>query len=307
MGAAASSGLIGLAVRRSHARLLDAPDLHRGQSILGFPGDARYVESADGARIRVIEAGPPDGPLTVLVHGFVSTAAAWGLVGQRLAEAGNRVVALEQRGHGGSSIGENGHHLPSLGDDLAAVIRSLDQRPITLVGHSMGTISAFALALRHPDLLSERVGHFVGASALYRGRGKPLGLELKKHVLYTRAYDWARRQRPLGIVCTKSALGPRAGYTATEATYDMYLEASPAVIEHFGRALLTFDFTEALGGFDVPTTLVVGSADTKTPPALTRDMARRLPAAEVVELPDVGHMTPLEAPDAIAAAVLTAT
>jgi len=306
MGAAASSGLISLAVRRSHARLRSLPDAYQGQAILGFDGDVRYVESSDGARIKVIEAGASDGPLTVLVHGFVSTAAAWGLVGRRLIEAGHRVVALEQRGHGDSAIGRSGHHLPSLGDDLAAVIQSLDDRPITLVGHSMGTVSAFALALRHPRILDDRVEHFVGASALYRGRGKPLALELKKHVLYTQAYDWARRQRPLGIVCTKGALGPHAGFTATEAVYDMYLEAGPAVIEHFGRELLTFDFTHALPAFKVPTTLLVGSADNRTPPSISRDIARRLPAATMLELPNIGHMTPVEAPEAIADAVLAA-
>ena len=115
----------------------------------------------------------------------------------------------------------------------------------------------------------------------------------------------AGRQTALGVVCTKSALGPHAGYTLTRATYDMYLEAPPEVIEHMGRELLTFDFGHALSAFGAPATLLVGSEDAKTPPKLTRELANELPDASVVELAGVGHMTPLEAPDAITDAILT--
>ncbi|MDG2114183.1 MAG: alpha/beta hydrolase [Actinomycetota bacterium] len=305
-GAALAGGATALAVSRAHDRLLAVPDHHRGREVLDLAGPARFVESADGTPLRVIELGPSHGPLTLLVHGFVSTAAAWSLVAPRLAAAGRRVVVMEQRAHGASGLGHGGLSLLHLGDDLAAVIESLDNRHdgVTLVGHSMGTIAAFAMAIRRPEVLRGQVERFVGASALHRGRGKPRGLELKKYVLYTKAYDWARRQRALGVVCTRSALGPHAGYTLTEATYNMYLEAGPDVIEHFGRELLTFDFGHVLSDFAVPTTLLVGSADVKTPPRLARELADGLPDAKVIELPDVGHMTPLETPDAIVDAVL---
>lgn len=306
VSAAFAGGVTAVAVRRAHNRLLAIPDHHRGREVLDLDGVARFVESADGTPLRVIELGPSNGPLTLLVHGFVSTAAAWSLVAPRLAAAGHRVVVMDQRAHGASGLGHGGLRLLPMGDDLAAVIESLDAEGngLTLVGHSMGTIAAFALAIQRPDILKGHVGRFIGASALHRGRGKPRCLELKKYVLYTRAYDWARRQRALGVVCTRSALGPHAGYTLTEATYDMYLEAGPDVIEHLGRELLTFDFGHVLSDFRVPTTLLVGSADVKTPPRLAREIADGMPDARVIELPDVGHMTPLETPDAIVEAVL---
>ena len=305
-GAAGVGTLTALAVKRAHDRLLAVPDHHRGRRILDLEGSQRFIESVDGTAIGLLELGPAGGPITLLVHGFLSTAAAWSLVAPRLVEAGHRVVVMEQRAHGASGLGHDGLRLLPLGDDVAAVIEAVSdpKRPLTLVGHSMGTTAAFALAIQRPDVLNEHVHHFVGASALHRGRGKPLGLEMKKHVLYTRAYDWARRQRALGIVCTKSALGPHAGFTLTEATYDMYLEAGPELIEHLGRELLTFDFGHALPAFEVRTTLLVGSADVKTPPKLAHEIAAGLPNATVIELPDVGHMTPLETPDAIVGAIL---
>ena len=274
--------------------------------MLDIAGTRRSVKSNDGTELGVIETGPVDGPVALLVHGFVSTAAAWTLVTRQLVDAGYRVVVMEQRAHGTSGVGHEGLRLLPLGDDLAAVLETIDADQVTLVGHSMGTIATFALAQQRPDVLKERVRHFVGASALHRGRGKPTALELKKHILYTKPYDWARRQRPLGVVCTASALGPHAGYTLIEATYDMYLEAGPEVIEHLGRELLTFDYGHVLESFDVETTLLVGSADTKTPPRMAREMASLLPRASLVELEGVGHMTPLETPDAIVAAILSA-
>ena len=275
--------------------------------MLGLGGEERAVVSKDGTRLRVIETGRPDGDVVLLVHGFVSTAEAWSLVVPRLVKAGRRVVLMEQRGHGGSTIGGDGLYLEAIGDDLAAVIESVpdDGRQFTLAGHSMGTISAFALGRRRPDLLP-RIERFVGASALHRGRGKPVGLELKRHILRTRPYEWARNIRPLGVVFTRTALGPAAGKSLVEATYDMYRRAPGRMIEELGRQLLTFDYSDSIPDFTVPTALLVGTADTKTPPRLAAELAALLPDAQLVSVPDVGHMTPLEEPDVLADLILAA-
>lgn len=305
MGAAGVGVAVGMGVvGELHRRLRAIPDPLRDTTILDLPASTRSVISADGASIGVRELGPEGGPLTVLVHGFVSTYEVWSFVVPELVAAGHRVVMVDQRAHGTSTVGDLGLTLEPLGDDLAAVIESLPEGPITLVGHSMGTISSFALAMRRPDVYKGRVARFVGLSPLARGRGKPPGLELKKHILYTKPYEWARKITPLGVVCTVSALGPAAGYSLVRATYDMYLEASPEVIEHFGRELLTFDFTHVLGGFDCPTTLLVGSTDTKTVPRRVRELAAQMDDVAVIELPNIGHMLPLENPAAAVKAIL---
>ena len=58
--------------------------------------------------------------------------------------------------------------------------------------------------------------------------------------------------------------------------------------------------------FTVPTALLVGTADTKTPPRLAAELAALLPDAQLVSVPDVGHMTPLEEPDVLADLILAA-
>jgi pimeloyl-ACP methyl ester carboxylesterase len=279
-------------------------DPHSERDILAIDGSLRFVESSDGTRIRILEMGPRSGPVAVLVHGFVSTGTIWTMVAEQLVDHGYRVVIPDQRDHGASSLGSDGHCLESLGPDLAAVLWSLPgDDAVTLVGHSMGVISAIGLNRHHPKLAKSIIDRYVLVSPLPKGRGKPPLLELKRHFLATAWYEKARNVRPLGLYCTRMALGPTAPFSAVEATYDMYLAASGAVIENFGRELLTFDFSTNLAQMSAPATLLVGTADTKTPPNVAKAMADRMPNSTVVELPGIGHMAPLEDPSAIVTAI----
>ncbi|NBP86533.1 MAG: alpha/beta fold hydrolase, partial [Mycobacteriaceae bacterium] len=61
------------------------------------------VVDVNGVRLRVAEAGPPDGPVVILAHGFPELAYSWRHQVPVLAAAGYRVLAPDQRGYGGSS------------------------------------------------------------------------------------------------------------------------------------------------------------------------------------------------------------
>jgi pimeloyl-ACP methyl ester carboxylesterase len=68
--------------------------------------------------------------------------------------------------------------------------------------------------------------------------------------------------------------------------------------------MATFDLHDGLAHLDVPTTVLVGTADRLTPPVHARRMVAALPqAAPLVELPDVGHMTPVEAAETVNALI----
>jgi len=64
--------------------------------------EARFVD-VNGVRLRVFDAGPPDGPVVILTHGFPELAYSWRHQIPVLAAAGYRVLAPDQRGYGGSS------------------------------------------------------------------------------------------------------------------------------------------------------------------------------------------------------------
>jgi len=98
------------------------------------------------------------GPIVLLLHGFLEHAHAWDWVAPRLAGAGYRVFALDWRGHGDSEwVGAGGYyHFADYTADLAFVIRGLGDRA-ALVGHSMGGNAALIYAGTEPDRVTALV------------------------------------------------------------------------------------------------------------------------------------------------------
>jgi pimeloyl-ACP methyl ester carboxylesterase len=95
-----------------------------------------------------------DGPAVVLLHGLASNARIWDGVASRLAGAGLRVVALDQRGHGGSEQPDGGYDFTSVGRDLEAALAGLGlERPV-LAGHSWGAHVALQYAADRPGALA---------------------------------------------------------------------------------------------------------------------------------------------------------
>ncbi|KMO34660.1 alpha/beta hydrolase [Methylobacterium tarhaniae] len=111
-----------------------------------------------GLTLNVAEAGPADGPLTVLLHGFPETWSGWRHQIGPLAAAGLRVVAPDQRGYGLSSRPEGikAYHLDRLAGDVIGLADALGHERIRLVGHDWGGLVAWWVASHHPDRL-ERV------------------------------------------------------------------------------------------------------------------------------------------------------
>ena len=98
--------------------------------------------------------GPQDGPLALLLHGWLDQGASWQRVAWRLAEAGWSVVAPDHRGHGLSAHAPAGttYHFTEYLVDLDHLIDWLDRPISALVGHSMGgTIASLHAGLR-PDV-----------------------------------------------------------------------------------------------------------------------------------------------------------
>lgn len=92
-----------------------------------------------------------DGPPLVLAHGFSDDGLCWGPVARAL-EGEYDIIMVDARGHGRSDGPESGYGSHDMANDLAGVIRALElQRPAVL-GHSMGAMTALALASAYPDL-----------------------------------------------------------------------------------------------------------------------------------------------------------
>ena len=114
---------------------------------------ARYTH--DGLEFDVLDQGPLDGPIVLLLHGFPERAASWSAVMDQLNEAGFRTIAPDQRGYspGARPKRRRDYRVGALVDDVVALIDTI-AAPVHLVGHAWGAMIAWVTAGRRPDLVS---------------------------------------------------------------------------------------------------------------------------------------------------------
>jgi pimeloyl-ACP methyl ester carboxylesterase len=109
--------------------------------------------TANGQRFHLAEAGPADGPLVLLLHGFPQFWWSWRFQLEALAEAGFRAVAPDLRGYGASDKPPRGYDAYTLSSDVAGMVRALGARDAVLVGHDWGGVLAWTTATFHPELV----------------------------------------------------------------------------------------------------------------------------------------------------------
>ncbi len=129
--------------------------------------EARIID-AGGERVRLVEAGPADGPPVLLVHGWGCSAFAWRHVLPALAAAGHRAIAVDLRGHGLSDKPdeESAYTTGALVAHLERVRTALGIGRHALIGHSMGAVLARELLFRD----AQRITHAVLVSPAGFGR-----------------------------------------------------------------------------------------------------------------------------------------
>ena len=110
---------------------------------------------ADGLIFEVTDAGPCDGEVVVLLHGFPATRACWEGVVPALAGAGYRVLAPDQRGYspGARPRGRRAYGLDRLAGDVLGLADAAGAAKFHVVGHDLGGAVAWYLATWHPERL----------------------------------------------------------------------------------------------------------------------------------------------------------
>ncbi|MTV25368.1 alpha/beta hydrolase [Nitriliruptoraceae bacterium ZYF776] len=295
--------------RRRDASALEADP---GSEVLDapLPGTPRTVVGADGTRLAAQVAGPDDAPATVvLVHGWGMGRRYWFHQLRDLA-TDLRVVAYDHRGHGASQVAwDDDHSLEALARDLDAVVAQLvpdDDRPLVLVGHSMGGMTIMAAAAEHLSVV-DRAGGVVlmdtGAGDLAANVFAGLGVvEVAAKAVGVRAlrsrFPVPRRTTPISSrVVRYAAHGRGASPAAVALTEQLFLDCPADVRAAFGASLSTLDLVDALAELKVATTVVCGSLDRLTPPRMSRRLVEELPDARLVTLEGAGHQTAAERAD----------
>ncbi len=254
--------------------------------------------STRGARIhvRVQEQGQGqerDEPVLVFLHYWGGSSRTWCGVAAELS-ARYRTVAPDHRGWGDSSAPAHGYAIADLADDAADVIGALGLRAFVLVGHSMGGKVAQLLASRRPRGLRGLV--LVAPSP-------PVATHLPDadRAALLAAYDTRESVAwVLDHVLTATRLAPAL---REQVITDSLRGAAPAR-EAWPNAAMREDLTAEVAAIDVPVCVIVGEHDRVDPvDALRQALLPWIPGARLQVLPGVGHLSPLEAPREVAAAI----
>jgi pimeloyl-ACP methyl ester carboxylesterase len=106
-----------------------------------------------GLMFDVRDTGPEGGPVVIALHGFPQTSASLVPVAQRLAEAGRRVLAPDQRGYSPRArpAQVSAYAMPALVGDVLALADAAGAERFDLLGHDWGGAVAWALAAGYPD------------------------------------------------------------------------------------------------------------------------------------------------------------
>jgi pimeloyl-ACP methyl ester carboxylesterase len=112
--------------------------------------------AARGMGFDALIAGPADGELVLLLHGFPQTGTCWHDALNRLAGAGYRAVAPTQRGYsaGARPEGVDAYRVSELCADVLAIASALGRSRFHLAGHDWGGSVAWALAGEHPEAVA---------------------------------------------------------------------------------------------------------------------------------------------------------
>ncbi|MGH9189242.1 MAG: alpha/beta fold hydrolase [Acidimicrobiales bacterium] len=265
-----------------------------GRIEISVPGDGELVFDA-------LAAGPDDGPLVLLLHGFPQSSGEWRSQLAALAGQGYRAVAPDQRGYspGARPDGVDAYRMPLLVGDVLAMADELGAGRFHLVGHDWGAAVAWYTAAAHPDrLLSLTAVSVPHPMAFAKALASPSG-------------DQAERSSYMAVFQSPEAEGLFAGealravFAGSGHSGDVteYVErmAEPGALTaalNWYRAMDLAAMAVAARPVSVPTLFVWSSADIALGREAAEDTGSFVTGPYRFEvLDDVSHWVPEEAPD----------
>ncbi len=236
-----------------------------------------------------------EGAPLVLLHGLGMSGRLWRF--QRdVFGARYRTVAVDLRGFGRSDkpSAAGAYAIPEFAADVAAVIRSVAGGPAHVLGSSMGGFTALTLALTEPALCRSLVLCHTGAR-----------MSIPDDVLAARVDALERMSmEEYGRLVASQAFEVQTPELVEWMVGLVATNDRPAYTQVLTEGLRSFDVTDRVPEIRIPSLVIVGEADRVIPPAEGRALAARLPHAELVALPGVGHIGYAERPAEFNAAVL---
>lgn len=236
----------------------------------------------------------PKAPRIALVHSLAMDRAFWRPVAERLADTAS-VLIYDCRGHGASGKPKGPYTVELFADDLADLLDHVGWEASAVAGASMGGCIALSFAIAYPA--RTRGLGLVDTTAWY-------GPEAPK--------AWAERAGKARTEGMKALLG----FQTTRWFGDAFRAEHPEVVQACVDTFVGNDVpayietcamlgacnkTDSLGAVRAPTAVIVGDEDYATPVAMAETLHKGIAGSTLTVLKGARHLTPLEAPDRIAA------
>jgi pimeloyl-ACP methyl ester carboxylesterase len=239
-----------------------------GAAPLPNTNEQGYVEN-DGARIWYAAYG--SGSPVILLHGGLGHSGNWGYQVPALIQSGYRAVVIDSRGHGRSTRDERPYTYERMGSDVLAVMDILGIEKVGFVGWSDGACTALILASNSPNRVN---GVFFFACNM-----DPSG---------TKEFEFG----PIVQRCFARHVNDYTQLSATPDQFDQFSEA----VGLMQRTQPNYS-AEDLAQIHVPVAIVHSEHDEFIKREHAEYLARSIPNAEFIYLPDASHFAPLQRPE----------
>ena len=244
----------------------------------------RDVALGNGVHLRCAEQGPASGPALVLLHGYSDSSQSFGRV-MPLLPPELRVIAPDLRGHGHSARPANGYRISDLAQDVIAMMDRLEIPNAAILGHSMGSFVANAIAERVPQRVSKLM--LVGSAAV---ADNPVVHQLRSEVDalsdpvdagFVRAFQYGTIEQPV-----------------SDEFMDAMIANSRRMPVHVWKKALQglIEYRPQRPRAEVPTLVLGGNRDSVFSADEQTALAREFRHAEVRILDGIGHSLHWEQP-----------
>lgn len=251
---------------------------------------------ANGIEINCVIEGPEGAPCVTMSHALANNLSLWDDLATALKDR-YRILRFDNRGHGGTEVVPGPYTFPMLIDDAVGLLDAVGVDETHWIGLSIGGMVGYGLGIHHP----ERIKSIIACdsrpdappdyAAYFQSRidkAKNGGME---NVVETTIERWFTPE-------TRAAQPP-----VLDRVRAMIRGTDP--VGHAGccEALKTLAFGPHIHKIKAPTLLLGGAQDKGAPPEALSEAAAKIPKGEHLVIPNAGHITPLENPDAVRAGV----
>jgi pimeloyl-ACP methyl ester carboxylesterase len=255
------------------------------------------MEHVDTAGLRIAFQRRGQGPCVLLLHGAVSDSRVWRVQLERLSDAFT-VVAWDAPGCGDSSDPPEQFRMAQYAECLGSFLDALGVQQAHVVGHSWGSALALELYRQRPSVVSSLV--LVGAYAGWAGSLPPDEVEQRLQLALRVADLASSRFEPASMPGLFSDAMPR---DQVDELATIMSEIRPAGTRPMAYALAEADLRDVLPRIDVPTLLLHGEADERSPLSVARALHAAIPGSTLTVMPGLGHECYLESAETFDAEV----